>query len=267
MSGPQLTQEELLWCARTTWEAEKAHREIDMLTMTYPQLDRPAGYQVQELRVRLVQEEGHRVVGYKLGSTGLRKRMQMGTTACSYGRLFDYMRMEPGQPLRMDESIHPKAEPEITFVLARDLSGPCVTAAQVMAATDYVAASLEIIDSRYRDFRFTGGDVTADNASAHRFLISARKYSPLASDLSLIGLKFTRSGQICGLAAACEIMGHPARAVAGFVNQFWRETGGLGVKAGQLIMTGGITQAVALARGSRVEARFGRLGPVGLQAV
>lgn len=263
----QLTEEEMLLCARASWEAEKAHREIKMLTLTYPQLDRPTGYQVQNIRTGLVEQEGHRVVGYKLGSTGLKKRQQMGTATSSYGRLFDYMRVEPGQPVKLDELIHPKVEPEITFVLKDDLTGPNVTAAQVMRATGYVTASLEIIDSRYENFKFAGGDVVSDNISGGKFLLSEKRYDPFASDLSLIGLEVTLNGKVCGQGAVCEIMGHPARAVAEFANVFWKNTGGQGLKAGQFIMTGGITQAFSLSRGDHVKARFGRLGPVEFDVV
>ena len=262
-----MTQEDMLWCARTSWEAEKAHTEIPMLTRTYPQLDRPTGYQIQNLRSQLVEAEGHRVVGYKLGSTGLKKRQQMGTATSSYGRLYDYMRVRPGEPVRMDELIHPKVEPEITFVLKEALTGPYVTAGQVMRATGYVVASLEIIDSRYENFKFTGGDVVSDNISGGKYLLSDKRYDPFASDLSLIGLEITLNGDVCGQAAVCEIMSHPARAVAEFANNFWKNTGGQGLLPGQFIMTGGITQAFSLKRGDFVRARFGRLGPVEFHVV
>lgn len=260
----QLTKEQMIQCAQASWEAEKERREIKMFTLTFPELDRTTGYQIQNLRTELVEEEGHKVVGYKLGSTSLRKRQQMGTATSSYGRLFDYMRISPGEPLQFDQLIHPKIEPEITFVLKKNLAGPFVTAAEVIAATDYITASLEIIDSRFEGFKFMGGDVVSDNISGGRFLLSERRYSPTASDISLIGVEIALNGVICGQAAACEIMGNPARAVAEFVNYYWKNTCGDSIKAGQFIMTGGITQAFALSRGDYVCARFGKLGPVEL---
>ncbi len=261
-----LTKEQQLECARISWQAEKDRREIKMFTLTYPGLERPEGYQIQNIRTKLVEAEGHKVVGYKLGSTSMRKRQQMGTAASSYGRLFDYMAVKPGSPLILDELIHPKVEPEITFVMKKDLIGPNVTPAQVMEATDYVVASLEIIDSRYENFKFKGGDVVSDNISGGRFLLSDKKCDPRELDLELLGINMMLNGKSCGQAAVCEIMGHPARAVSDFLKVFYGNTGE-GLKAGQFIMTGGITQSFTLHRGDNVAAHFAELGQVSMDII
>ncbi len=261
-----LTREQQTDCARMSWEAEKDGREIKKFTLTYPGLERAEGYEIQNIRTKLVEAEGHRVVGYKLGSTSMRKRQQMGTSASSYGRLFDYMAIKPGNPLVLDEMIHPKIEPEITFFMKKDLIGENVTPAQVMDATDYVVASLEIIDSRFENFKFLGGDVVSDNISGGRFMLSEKKCNPRKPDLELLGLNMILNGKSCGQAAVCEIMGHPARAVSDFLRVFYRHTGE-GIRAGQFIMTGGITQSFSLTRGDCVTAHFAELGDVSMEVV
>lgn len=262
----QLTLEQRMDCARRSWQAEQDRREIEMLTLTYPGLDREEGYAVQELRNQLVEQAGHRVVGYKLGSTSLRKRQQMGTTASSYGRLYEYMAIPPGQPLELDRFIHPKVEPEITFVLGRDLCGPNITAAQVMAAAECVVCSLEVIDSRYVNFKFTGGDVVSDNISGGAYVLSGQKYDPKELDLELLGVRLAVNGVDQGYAACCEVLGHPARALAEFANIFFRRTG-QPIRAGQFVMTGGITQSITLSRGDHVSARFAHMGEVTLDVI
>lgn len=258
-----LSEETHLELANRSWQAEKEHREIEMFTNTYPDLGRPEGYHIQNIRTELVLNEGHRIVGYKLGSTGMRKRLQMGTSESSYGRLFEYMEIRQGEPLMLDNFIHPKVEPEVTFFMKKDLIGPDVTPAQVMDATEYVSASMEIIDSRYIDFKFKGGDVVSDNISGGAFTISDLRVDPKGLDLELLGLNIYLNGENAGQAAACEIMGHPARAISDFLKVFYKNTG-KGIRAGEFIMTGGITQSFSLHRGDKVRADFAELGSVSL---
>ena len=75
-----------------------------------------------------------------------------------------------GDPVRLDAFIQPRAEPEIAFLLARDVEAPA-TVASVLAATDVVFAAVDVLDSRYQDYRFTLPDVVADNASAGAFYL------------------------------------------------------------------------------------------------
>lgn len=261
-----LTSEQMRACAEISWAAEQERREIPMLTLAWPGLDREAGYLIQAQRARLAAQAGHKLTGYKLGSTSLRKRQQMGTATSSYGRLYDYMAVPDNKALKLSELIHPKAEPEVTFVLGRDLCGPYVTVADVMRATDHVVASLEIIDSRYVDFKFTGGDVVADNISGARYVLGTKRVKPDATDLALLGVVVRNNGRDLAYAAACEVLGHPARAVAELANNLYRREG-LSLLAGQIIMTGGITQSFTLAQGDRITADITELGGVCLPIV
>lgn len=262
----KLTQAQIQCCAEITWTAELERREIPMLTLATPGLDREAGYLIQAHRAGLAAEAGHRLTGYKLGSTSLRKRQQMGTATSSYGRLYDYMAVQNGQALELSTLIHPKVEPEVTFVLGRDLCGPYVTAAEVMHATDHVVGSLEVIDSRYIDFKFTGGDVVADNISGARYVLGTKPMKPDKIDLALLGVVVRNNGQDLAYAAACEVLGHPARAVAELANNLCSREG-LPLLAGQIIMTGGITQSFTLARGDCITTDIAELGGVCLPVV
>ncbi len=124
------------------------------------------------------------------------------------------------------EHIQPRAEPEIVFVMGSDLAGPAVTSSAVLAATASVAVGIEILDSRYRDYKFTMADVVADNTSASRYLVG-----PLVNaagiDLRLLGVILEHNGEVVATAAGAAALGHPAAAVAWLVRSLAAEQEGL----------------------------------------
>ncbi len=124
--------------------------------------------QDETLRRRL--DRGERLVGVKLGLTSRAKQQRMGMAAPLTAWLTDAMVLPAGAAVPRDRLIHPRAEPEIVFVMRDRLAGPGVTAATALAAVGAVYGGVEVIDSRYRDFRFTLPDVVADNASSGCFV-------------------------------------------------------------------------------------------------
>jgi 2-oxo-3-hexenedioate decarboxylase len=176
------------------------------------------------------------------------------------GWLTDAMVLPTGVAVPQSELIHPRAEPEIAFVLGRPLAGPGVTAATAMEAVDRVYGGLEIIDSRYRDFRFTLPDVVADNASSARFVLGSVGVSPEGLDLELEAVLLEVDGAIVDSATGAAVQGHPAEALALAANDLGRR--GLRLEAGWVILTGGMTDAVHVRPGSKVAAHFTNLGSV-----
>jgi 2-oxo-3-hexenedioate decarboxylase len=184
---------------------------------------------------------------------------QMNVEEPIYGYIFDYMVISDGI-VRMSELIHPKAEAEIAFILGKDIEGPGVTGAQVLAATEYVVPALEIIDSRYENFRFTLPDVVADNASSSRVVFGNRLTRPEGLDLDLLGVTLHINGELKELGAGAAVLGHPANSVAMLANMLARK--GQKLKAGEIILTGGVTEAVLLSLGDYVTAKVDGLGEV-----
>jgi 2-oxo-3-hexenedioate decarboxylase len=137
---------------------------------SHPQLsaqqpfDLATAYRIQQAGIRLRQQRGERVVGLKLGFTSRAKMIQMGVDALIWGELTDAMQLSDGGRLDLAKLIHPRVEPEIAFITAIDIDRP-LSLAEAGLALAGVAPALEIIDSRYRDFRFSLQDVVADNCS------------------------------------------------------------------------------------------------------
>ncbi len=240
--------------------AEADRRDLEPITDEWPDLDLATAYAVQDEVLRRKVAAGERVVGVKLGLTSRAKQQRMGVDSPLTGWLTDAMVLPTGAPVPQDELIHPRAEPEIAFVLGRPLAGPGVTAATAMAAVDRVYGGLEIIDSRYRDFRFTLPDVVADNASSARFVLGAVGLPPDRLDLALEAVLVEVGGAIVDSATGAAVQGHPAEALALAANDLGRR--GLRLEAGWLVLTGGMTDAVPVSPGAKVAAHFTSLGSV-----
>jgi 2-keto-4-pentenoate hydratase len=230
---------------------------IPPLSDDQPGLDAAAGYAVQAA----AREQAGPLAGWKLGVTSRAKQAQVGVHEPIRGFLASANALDLGEPLVTGELIQPRAEPEIVFVLGRDLSGPSVTAADVLAATSGVAAGIEVLDSRFSDYRFTMPDVIADNTSAGRFVIGA-PVPPDGIDLRLAGVVLEHNGDVVATAAGAAALGHPAASVAWLVRSLAAE--GEGLLAGQVVLSGGLTAAVPVRAGDVVVASIDRLGTIEL---
>lgn len=220
-------------------------------------LDLPTAYEVQ----RVLRERAGPLAGWKLGVTSRAKQAQVGLDTPVYGFLPAAAALEPGEPLPCSERIQPRAEPEIAFVLGRDLAGSGVGVADVLAATAGVAVGIEILDSRYHDYRFTMADVVADDTSLGRFVVG--EPVPVAGiDLRLVGVLLERNGELVDTASGAASLGHPAAAVAWLARQL--AASGEGLAAGQVVLSGGLTAATPVTAGDVVTVSIDRLGTLEL---
>jgi 2-oxo-3-hexenedioate decarboxylase len=219
--------------------------------------DLPTAYGVQ----RALREAAGPLSGWKLGVTSRAKQVQVGVSAPVFGFLAGANSLDPGEPLDTSTLIQPRCEPEIVFVLGRDIAGPHVTATDVLAATSGVAVGIEVLDSRYRDYKFSMADVVADNTSAGRFVVGTPV--PAAGiDLRLVGVVLEKNGQVVATASGAASLGHPASAVAWMVREMAAD--GEGLRAGQIVLSGGLTVAVPVGPGDVVVASIDRLGTLEL---
>jgi 2-oxo-3-hexenedioate decarboxylase len=172
------------------------------------------------------------------------------------------MQLQPGDPVPLDQLIHPRIEPEIVFIMKDRLEGPGVTAAQALAAVDRVYAGAEVIDSRYRDFKFLAGDVVADNASSGAYVVATSGLAPDELDLIAEPVELEVDGEVVDQATGAAVLGDPALALAVGANELANR--GLAIEAGWVVLTGGLTDAVFANKGSTVACRFATLGDVEL---
>lgn len=242
-------------------KAEEENHLVDCLTKDHPDLSLEDAYAIQDRLVELKQETGHSISALKMGFTSKGKMRQMGIDDPIHGKVFEYMEESDGAELVFDEYLHPKAEAELAFKLGGDISGAEVTAEEVLEKTEYVFPMVEIIDSRYRDFKFTLPDVIADNTSAKRVVYSNQLFSPEDFRLDDIGVTLYKNGEAAIRGVSAFVMDHPANSVAALAKML-HERDGRGLRRGDLILTGGITEAVLLSKGDHVVADFEGMGEV-----
>ena len=260
-----LTREAVATLADRVETAAREARAIAKLTDEFPEMTVDDGYVVQDELRRRALARGARVVGYKAGLTSKAKMKQMGVDSASVGFLLAESFRPEGSQIPVSELIHPRVEAEVAFVTKAALRGPGCTREQVLAATDFVLPAVEIIDSRFESFRFDLPSVLADNTSAARYVTGGRPRDVADLDLPTLGVVLEKNGEIVGLAAAAAVLGHPADAVAMVVNHLAAR--GEDLPAGSFVMSGGITEAVAVAAGDFVTARIQELGSVSMRFV
>jgi len=244
--------------------AERERKALPPFTDDHPDFDVEAAYEAQRLFVLAKADAGDAIVGAKLGLTSRAKQQAMNVDAPLYGTVTASMLAPYGQPLDLTALIHPRVEPEIAFLLGRDLTGPA-TVTSVLAATEAVFAAVDVLDSRYQDFRFRLPDVVADNASAGLFLLGPQARRPgELEDLRLTGCVVRGDGDVVYTAAGAAVMGHPAASVAWLANRLAER--GERLPAGSLVFSGGLTAPVPLRAGHSVSAEFDGLGTVEVHA-
>jgi 2-oxo-3-hexenedioate decarboxylase len=238
--------------------AERLDEAQRMATAT-PQLAEAIGldeaYQVQKASMERRYARGESRVGIKMGFTSRAKMVQMGIDEMIWGRLTDAMLVEDGGTIDFTRFVHPRVEPEIAFLLKAPLAGK-VTPIAALAAVEGIAPALEIIDSRYENFKFSLTDVVADNSSSSAFVVGP--WSNPAIDFSNLGMILEINGAARQVGSSAAILGHPIRSLVAAARL--AAEAGEPLQAGDIVMAGGATTAEHLAPGQHVRVSVQALG-------
>jgi 2-oxo-3-hexenedioate decarboxylase len=230
------------------------------LTDDWPDLDVDMAYAVQEEALARRLARGERLVGVKIDLTAAPEQPRQGAGCPVTAWLTDAMVLPTGAPLPRGTLIQPRVEPEIAFLLGRGLSGPGVTAATAMRAVAAVYGALEVGDSRYAGHPSRLPDVVADNGSAAFHVLGPLALPAQGLDLSLEACLVEVDGSVVDSATGASVMGHPAEALALASNVLGSR--GVALEEGWIVLTGGMTDAVAVESGSRIAAHFTHLGSI-----
>jgi 2-oxo-3-hexenedioate decarboxylase len=216
-----------------------------------------------QLRLRDLRiERGEKQIGAKMGFTSRAKMQQMGVSDLIWGQLTDGMRLEDGGSVSLDRFIHPRIEPEVAVRLKTPLEGR-VDAMEAQAAIDGVAPALEIIDSRYRDFKFSLVDVVADNSSSSAFVTGP--WQPAATDLSNLGMVMSVDGSPRHFGSTAAILGNPIRSLIAAARL--AAESGMRLEEGWIVLLGAATPAEAIDGPCRVRLEAEQLGVVDIAFV
>jgi 2-oxo-3-hexenedioate decarboxylase len=244
-------------------DARLEGREVERLTLEVPDLTLEQAYLIMDAGIALREGRGERGVGLKMGLTSEAKRQQMGLGAPIYAVLTDAMRVRG--IFRMAGSLHPKIEPEIAFHFARGLRGR-PSRGDVLGACTGVCAALEILDSRYRDFKyFSLPDVVADNASSSHFVLAEGWTDAKGISLSEVELIMRVDGDVRQQAKGSAISGDPVLSVVQLCELL--DGRGRSLPPDSVVLAGAATVAEPLRVGQVVSLEVGKLPPLSLRIV
>jgi 2-oxo-3-hexenedioate decarboxylase len=230
---------------------------IEQLSASGHALTLTEAYQVQALSIGRRLERGEKRIGIKMGFTSRAKMAQMGVDDLIWGPLTDAMMIEDGASISLDRYVHPRIEPEVVFRLGKPLSGD-VTLEEALTSIEAIAPAMELIDSRYENFKFSLQDVVADNCSSSGVIIG--QWQEPRADISGLDMELVFDGDVVQQGSSSDILGDPYQSLV----EAARLAGEAGVilEAGWIVMAGGATAAEALRPSLNVTMNAQELGSV-----
>ncbi|NDW47175.1 2-oxo-hept-4-ene-1,7-dioate hydratase [Ruegeria sp. PrR005] len=261
-----MTPEEHADAAARLIEAEETGRQIGLLSLAYPGMDMDDAYAIQQALVAHKQTAGRHVIGWKIGLTSKAMQYALKIDIPDSGILFDDMAFDDGATVPKGRFIQPRVEAEIAFVMKAPLGGSQVTRDDVLAATDYVAPALEILDTRIlRVDPETGRarnvcDTISDNAANAGVVLGQQRHAPDAFDLRWVGALTFRNGEIEETGLGAGVLNDPVESVVWLARRMAQY--GQSIAPGHIVLSGSFIRPVECPPGARIDADFGPFGAV-----
>ena len=240
-------------------------------TPVAPLTDREPGITLDDayrIQLRMIQrrvDAGETIIGKKIGVTSKVVMDMLKVNQPDFGQMTSGMVFNEGEAIRVDSMIAPRAEAEVAFILKHDLEGPGVTAADVLRATECVLPCFEIVDSRIQDWKIRIQDTVADNASCGVLTLGGVRRSPRDLDLALAGMVLEKNGELISTSTGAAVQGSPVNAVAWLANTLGRL--GIGLKAGEVILSGSQSPLVPVKAGDSLVCAVGGLGSTSVRFI
>ncbi|MCU1717682.1 fumarylacetoacetate hydrolase family protein [Pseudomonas sp. 5P_3.1_Bac2] len=253
--------------AQRLYRALRDGTTIPPLTTDHPALSIADAYQISLIAMGMRQADGEKIIGKKIGVTSKAVQDMLDVHQPDFGFLTDAMQVADGSDVSCAANglIQPRAEGEIAFILREDLCGPGITAADVLAATDYVVPCFEIVDSRIHNWQIRIQDTVADNASCGVFTLGQQRINPRETDLAKLELVMLKNGEEVGRGFGSAVQGHPAAAVAWLANTLGEF--GIPFRKGEIILSGALAPLIPVAPGDAISLTLGGLGESSLRFV
>jgi 2-keto-4-pentenoate hydratase len=243
-------------------EAERTRVPMSPLIVAYPDIDVVDAYEIQLINIRQRIAEGAVVVGHKVGLSSEAMQKMMGVDEPDYGHLLADMEVFEDVPVVAAKYLFPRVEVEVGFLLAEDLPGAGCTEDDVLAATAAYAPSIELIDTRIKDWKIALCDTIADNASSAGYVLGQQRVSPKDIDITAIDAVLTRNGEVVAEGRSDAVLGNPVTAVAWLARKV--DSFGVRLRAGDIVLPGSCTRAIDARPGDTFVADFTGLGSVRL---
>ena len=255
-----LDKQSMITSADSLFVARESHVPTSAITSSINDLTVDGAYDIQQELLKRLTAGGDAIVGGKIGLSSKANQEKFGIDEPIFGHLLASMVIPEGDPISIDSMFHPVVEPEISFLLAEDLKGPGITVGNVLSATAGVMPAFEIADNRYEAPISRIEDNIADNSGAAIVILGGKLTKIDNLDLRLVGMVLEENGEVISTGAGAAVLGNPAQAVANLANR-WANFD-IGLKAGDIVISGTPVAAVAAESGDSFNAIFDRLGAV-----
>ena len=220
-------------------------------------------YAVQDINTQRALNQGRRLVGKKIGLTSFAVQKQLGVDSPDFGMLFEDMAFSDGQTIPFSKLIQPKVEAEIALVLKSSLIHSQHSVADIIAATDYAVAAIEVVDSRIENWKISLLDTVADNASSAAFVLGTQKVQLADVDLVNCRMQMTRSDEVVSEGQGKACLDSPLNAAVWLADEMVRR--GRPLKVGDIVLTGALGPMVAVKAGEEFKVEIEGFGSVSVR--
>ncbi|MGO1500070.1 MAG: 2-oxopent-4-enoate hydratase [Marinobacter sp.] len=246
-------------CGDELFQAMLDRKQVGPLTDRFSDISIEDAYAISGRVLERRIESGARVIGKKIGLTSKAVQNMLKVGQPDFGYLTDDMAFNQGEEICISERlIQPKAEGEVAFILKKNLMGPGLTAADILAATDCVLPCFEVVDSRIENWQIKIEDTVADNASCGVFLLGDRAVDPRKVDLATCGMVVEKNGSIISTGAGAAALSSPVNCVTWLANTLGRF--GTPLKAGEVILSGSLVPLEPVEAGDFMSMSIGGIG-------
>jgi 2-oxopent-4-enoate/cis-2-oxohex-4-enoate hydratase len=261
-----MNQDLIQQCGDELYNALMTRTTLRPLTERFPDITIEDAYHISLRMNQRRVEAGERIVGKKIGVTSQAVMNMLNVHQPDFGYLTDKMVYNQGQEMPISElMIQPRAEGEIAFVLKKDLMGPGITNADVLAATEFVMPCFEVVDSRIENWQIKIQDTVADNASCGLIMLGDTAIDPRKVDLVTCGMVVEKNGSIISTGAGAAALGSPVNCVTWLANTLGRF--GIALKAGEIILSGSLVPLEPVKAGDFMSVSVGGIGSASIRFV
>ncbi|MCP9483211.1 2-oxo-hepta-3-ene-1,7-dioic acid hydratase [Shimia sp. CNT1-13L.2] len=247
-------------------QAEATGQQIGLLSLRHPDMGMDDAYAIQNAIYEQKLAQGRKVIGWKIGLTSKAMQYALNIDIPDSGILFDDMLFDNGSTVPKGRFIQPRIEAEIAFVMKSAIGGSDITRDEVIAATDYVAPSIEILDTRIlRADPETGRtrsvhDTISDNAANAGIVLGAERHAVDAFDLRWVGALTFRNDEIEETGLGAGVLNDPVESVVWLARRMAQY--GQQIEPGQVILSGSFIRPIECPPETRIHADFGTFGSV-----
>ncbi|ALZ99341.1 2-keto-4-pentenoate hydratase [Corynebacterium glutamicum] len=247
--------------AAQLFAAYKSHETIVPPRESIADLDLSGAYRIQQWQKKAFEDQGHKILGHKIGLTSLAMQEQLGVDSPDFGFFTDHMKFAPDESIPADAFIAPKVEPELAFSLKSDLpQNP--SRDEVRDAIDSVYLAVEIIDSRVANWDIRLVDTVADNASCGAVVLGDALPNIDLEELASVNATMRLNGLDVGTGSGADVMGDPLIPLQWLAKTLGEQ--GSNLASGDIVLTGSFCGAVAFTSGDVLDVDFGDHGSLSL---